>query len=121
MSEKDTAMQDRRKFVRLNAAVEVDYIVLDSESQQREHTATKNISAGGICLIAHEQLRAGDILSLTFSLPNNESPIIVKGKVVWIKSFKVASEKESYDVGIEFIDINEVNRERIDKYVFSLS
>jgi len=120
MSEKDTAIQDRRKFVRLNAGVEINYTVLGNESQQKEQTATKNISAGGICLIAYEQLRTGDVLSLSFSLSDSQPPVVINGKVVWTKSFKVASEKECYDVGVEFTDVGDADRKRIDKYIFSL-
>jgi len=121
MSEKETKIQERRKFVRLNASVEVYYTLVGEESEKQEQTVTKDISAGGICLIVYEPIKIGNILSLRIYLPDNEPFILTKGKVVWTKSFNIAGEKERYDVGIEFVSIGEADRKRVDKYVFSLS
>jgi uncharacterized protein (TIGR02266 family) len=117
MKEKETDVQERRKYVRLTADVEVRYDVLDTKSHEAMQAVTRNISAGGICLIINEQLPIGTVLQLDIYLPQNQPVIKAKGKIVWISAFRMANEKERYDAGIEFIEIDEEQRKIIDKYV----
>lgn len=112
--------QEKRKFVRLNVSVEVFYAVVLGASTEAQKTLTKNVSAGGICLIVHEQLKIGDLLNLSIYLPDDKPFIVAQGQVVWVKEFKLAGERSRYDTGVEFTEINEADRKRVDKYVFSL-
>ncbi|MFC1704473.1 PilZ domain-containing protein [Candidatus Omnitrophota bacterium] len=112
---------ERRKFVRLNAAVDVQYTVLKRDSAAQKKVQSRNISAGGICIIAYEEIPIGTTLALTIYFPNEAFPIMCKGKVAWAKPFKLADEeKERYDigVGIEFFEINEEDRKKIHSGVF---
>lgn len=115
---KKTAIQERRRFVRLDASVEIFYSL--EANQDAVSCLSKNISAGGICLIVYEPLNAGDTLSLRIYLPDDKPFVVARGKVAWIKTFKIAGEKERYDAGLEFTEINQGDRKRIDNYVFSL-
>jgi len=110
---------ERRRFPRLSVAVDIQYRVLP-DAVAYETGATTNISSGGICLILYEELKTGAILELNIYLPDNQPIIKAKGKVVWIRPFNVSKdEKERFDSGIEFMDVNETDRKRIDNYVFS--
>jgi len=118
---KDFNGHDRRKFVRLNASVDVQYAVLENQSLRKKKVLSKNISAGGICIIAYEEIPLGTELALTIYFPNESSPILCKGKVVWSRPFQVGEEqKPQFDVGvgIEFFDINEKDKSKIDQSVF---
>ena len=111
--------QEKRKFVRLSALVDVIYnkrAVTD-----KELSITRNISQGGICLIAYDRLNEQDVLDLKLYLPEDNTPIQAIGKVVWVKEFIIGSIEEGkrYDVGIEFMDIREEDANRVNKYVFS--
>jgi c-di-GMP-binding flagellar brake protein YcgR len=110
---------ERRKFPRLVADVVVEYSVIAKEPE-KETSVTKNISAGGICLIVYEDIEINSILSLKILLPVSKSPLQAKGKVIWKSEFSIDSEqRERYDLGIEFVEIKELDRQKIFQYVFS--
>jgi len=110
---------ERRKFPRLSVAVDIQYKALP-EAIAYGTGATANISAVGICLILYEELKPGSVLELNIYLPDDQPIIKGKGRIVWIKPFNVArDQKERFDAGVEFIDINESDRKRINNYVFS--
>ena len=111
--------QEKRKFVRLSALVDVIYNKRAATAS--EMSLTRNISQGGICLIAYDELNEQDVLDLKLYLPEDNTPIQAIGKVVWVKEFIIGSIEEGkrYDVGIEFMDIREEDVNRVNKYVFS--
>jgi len=113
--------EERRKFVRLNTWVDITYKKKTSDRKLEDSLlrGAKNISQGGICLIAYEPLKVGDILELQIYLPDQPIPIEVVGKVVWVQEFFIGDYKR-YDVGVEFIEISEEKRNLIGKYVFSI-
>ncbi len=111
--------QEGRRFVRLNALVDVVYKKLSF--LEEELSLTKNISKGGICLIAYEELKESDILDLEIYLPEDKIPINATGRVVWVKEFIIGSpiKGKRFDAGIEFMEIKEEDLNRIDRYVFT--
>ena len=116
---KKTSVEERRRFVRLNISVEIQYTVLEKETPDELKAKSRNISAGGICIIADEKIATDNILILSIYLPADEMPIIAKGKVVWARPFEIGKEGERFDVGVEFIEIDPKDRKKIDQYVFS--
>jgi c-di-GMP-binding flagellar brake protein YcgR len=115
-------MEERRRFVRLdmNVVVKWEKITEDSNQIVGDTDITKNISVGGICLIAYERLEVGDKLRLEIELPTKKT-VSAKGRVVWINEFEVIGRglEKRYDVGVEFIDIRDEDREEINKFVFT--
>lgn len=116
--------QERRRFVRLNALVDVIYKRLpfsEEKEAEEELSLTKNISKGGICLIVYEELKESDILDLEICLPEDKIPINATGRVVWAKKFIIGDpiKGKRFDVGIEFMEIKEEDLNRIDKYIFN--
>lgn len=110
---------ERRKFPRLDASVAIEYSI--EKHPLKEIAFTKNISAGGICLIVYEEIELNSILSLKINLGDNRDIIEVKGRVVWFSEFSLDPDKKKrWDIGIEFIGINEEDRKRISKYLFRL-
>ena len=119
----DQPSEERRKFVRLNINVEINFTVITRppHKQLTIPTKSKNIGAGGICLISEQELRTGELLKLEIRLPEDQPVVHAVGRVVWIKTFSVATEKSMrFDMGIEFLEIAQEDRQRINKYVFSL-
>jgi c-di-GMP-binding flagellar brake protein YcgR len=117
--EKEDYFEERRKFPRLNLAVDIEYSLLQKEAFLKAEGQSKNISSGGICLLVYEEVKVGDSLALVIKLPEGESPIKVQGMVRWIGEFILSADKKnSWDVGIEFVGINEADREKLSKYVF---
>jgi c-di-GMP-binding flagellar brake protein YcgR len=108
---------ERRKFPRLNIGIDVKYSVAKPDSEQSE-ISMKNISAAGICITVDEDLRLSTVLSLQVFMPGNDAPIYTKGRVVWKSEFRIGyGSKPRYDIGIEFLDIDEEDREKISQYV----
>lgn len=116
----DQIFEERRKFVRLNINVSVNCSLLDGKDIR--HTATtKDIGAGGIRVFVDSQVKRGDVLKLEFLLPELPPQVFATGRVVWVRPFSIEGDKTTrFDAGIEFLDIDPKDRERINKYVFSL-
>ena len=113
-------VEERRKFIRLNINVQIRFSVIEDYKTQKI-AETKDIGAGGICFILDEELKKGDALKLDLFLPEDPPTIQALRRVVWIKPFSIASEKNTrYDTGIEFTEIDYEDRKKINKYVFSL-
>jgi c-di-GMP-binding flagellar brake protein YcgR len=89
--------------------------------EKEKLSLTKNISKGGICLIAYEPLKPSDVLGLKMYLPGDRKEINAVGKVVWSKEFIIGDDSfgKRYDVGVEFIDVKDEDLNKVNKYVFS--
>ena len=113
--------EERREFIRLNASVDVQYTILEKTSPSGgAGVSSRNISAGGLCLIVYEDVPVGSLLALSVYFPDLDFPIICKGKVAWSKAFAVADEeKKRYDIGVEFVDISDEDRQKINQCVLS--
>ena len=96
---------EKRKFPRLPLTVKVKYEVLKVSPLRAEETQSKDVSAGGICLVVREKINIGALLRLKLSLHGEVNFIIVKGTVVWAEEFSV-NDYKAYDCGIEFIDVD---------------
>ena len=113
--------EDRRKYVRLNALVDVAY---NKHQHKPEEEAmlqlSRNISKGGICLILYEEFKRDDFLDLKIYLPDIKTPVEAVAQIVWVSEFIIGDAiGKRYDVGMEFIKISDSDKDRIDKYVFS--
>ncbi len=107
---------ERRRYPRLKAAL-IEYSLLGDVSS-KELSFTKNVSIGGVCILLPEEIPTNTLLSLNIYLPNCDKPIILKGKVVWIeRSDYYTPGRTYYNVGIEFIDIDEKTQSLINSYI----
>jgi c-di-GMP-binding flagellar brake protein YcgR len=116
-------VKEHRRFPRLNVAVDVQWEKLPPKKRWGLRTdahATKNISAGGICLIVYEDVEVGEQLSLDIELPS-QKVIHAKGRVVWVSPFEVSGDEERKrsDVGIEFTQIAKEDREVIQRFIWT--
>ncbi|MFH1338742.1 MAG: PilZ domain-containing protein [Candidatus Omnitrophota bacterium] len=79
---------------------------------------TENIGEGGIRVILEEKLSAHTMVGLEIYV-EKEKPIKCKGKVRWIGEKVNPLDRESllFDTGIEFVGIDEADRQYIRKLV----
>lgn len=116
-------MQERRKYPRLNYNVAVAWKKVDERDKGSEETqnVTKNISGGGICLAVDSSVKLKDMLELKLTLPTQKT-VCSKGVVRWLEDFGVEGEKgeSRREAGIEFVNINDADREEIKKFVFGV-
>jgi len=115
-------MKEKRQFVRLDLNVKVDWkrISQTSEPAAEFTDRTKNISAGGLCLVVNEKLDVGEEMQIALELPSRQM-INAIGIVRWINEYEIFGREHEkiYDVGVEFVNINKKEREEINKFVFA--
>lgn len=116
---KQNNFQERRKFVRFNSSVDIQFAVFDKDPNQAIQARSRNISSGGIGIITDKKLENNNVLVLSIYMPGEAMPIIAKSKIVWVRPLELAKAKR-FDVGSEFIEIAPADRKKIDKYLFSL-
>ena len=113
--------KERRKFPRITVELIVRYKILSPAEQQFEGT-TKNISGGGVCLVAREQYTSGTVMAMEIKFPHSINPAVVKGRVVWSKESGLGPSpagRPRFDNGIEFEEISDSDRQQIIKQVNS--
>jgi len=95
-------MLTKRKFPRVKAGWAVECRqVSDAEFQKSSMSGLAvDISGGGICLEAKEEMPLGTMLAIDLHSPDFESPILALAKVVWCKKRLFS---EVYDLGAEFL------------------
>ena len=115
--EQKRPFKERRNYARLKATVEVKYLVIGKPGTIQ--VSSKNISAGGLCIVTEEQLTAETPLQLKIKLPDIKDPIRALGKAVWQKKFEAAGENPRvyFDTGIEFTGISDFDRFNLNRYV----
>jgi len=94
-------MLKRRKFPRLKEGWALEYRVLDTTEFQHDSVSSLavNISGGGVCLEAKEEIEPGTMLAVDLHSPAFDSPILALARVVWCKKRLFS---DVYEVGAEF-------------------
>jgi c-di-GMP-binding flagellar brake protein YcgR len=105
---------EKRRFVRANFPCK---IIIRPPHKHTISTHTENISAGGVRVIIEERLEISLTVGLEIYLENE--PIACKGRAVWVVDKESSYRKGLFffDTGIEFIDIKEEDRQKIDKII----
>jgi len=109
--------QERRQYLRVQAPLNIR--VINAGNTVRK-TETKDISPLGLRFeVEQGVLEINDKVELKIEIPNALSPVHAKAKVVWKR--KVAEgEGSSVDIGCEFTDIEEDNKNTFLKYFCDL-
>jgi len=94
-------MFDKRKFPRLGEIWELDYRTIKLEQFKKNPLSsfTVNISGGGICFEADEEIPEGTMLALELKSTIFPTSIIGLAKTIWCKKKR---KEDKYDVGVEF-------------------
>lgn len=107
-------VQEKRVMERSSRAFVVAYETEENKKNRiKQYTVSENISGTGIGIKLKELLSEGAELSLKTIL-SDKNYILTKGKVVWIKP---AKEKNMFDAGIHFTNINPKDREKLVSYL----
>jgi len=103
-----------RQYWRFESAIWVRYRVIPREEMagkletKKGYAMTVNISGGGLLLAAQDELPIGAILELEVDVPTLSETILAIGKVVHTQAGQ----------GVEFILIEESDRNTLVKYIF---
>lgn len=92
----------RRKFPRVKAGWAVEYRQVSDQEFEGSSVSglAVDISGGGICLEAKEEMVPGTMVAIDLHSPDFDAPILALAKVVWCRKRLFA---EVYDVGAEFL------------------
>ncbi len=106
--------KEERKFPRLNAYHLAKYRLVSKPQDQVVVTSIKDISGGGTCMRVEEKLPVSSVIQLYINFPQFSHPIPSLAKVIWIKK---VGRTNRYDVGIQFLEIEEVLHREIVKRI----
>jgi Tfp pilus assembly protein PilZ len=106
---------NKRRFPRANYRCLL--FIKGKSGEEKIKTYTENIGVGGICVILSKSIPIFDEVGLTLSLEDSALPITCKGKVVWRVKRELPTDKKAYDTGIEFIDLKEEDKSRIEHVI----
>ncbi len=108
---------DQRKFPRVNYKCRIR--VSRDGKEEVIDTFTENIGAGGICVILDRDFGLFEEVALEIFLEDGDRPILCKGAIVWVvkRHPAVKTETVMYDTGVEFLDIADADRDRVDHLV----
>jgi uncharacterized protein (TIGR02266 family) len=104
---------EKRRSERTPLVLRVDYTTVDAFFSE----FTANINEGGLFIETESPPPTGTAVLLNFKLPSEEEPIRVHGRVVWSR---VPGGSESPGMGIEFENLDQAARARIDQVVRNL-
>ncbi len=107
----------RRNYYRLNTVVEVlvsNYAPQENKNFHRTKCLTLNISAGGMKLASDDEIEKGSIVLCEFRLTNKKH--LIAAKVIRCKA--VSDKKYAYEIGVQFLELDEKTRGEIAGYIF---
>ena len=108
MNKTKDGFRERRRYVRLKTPVELSYF--SSDGKKVSKVTTTNISADGLRFQTEDRdMNESDSLELKLSMAGAANPIHAKAKIVWKKRISL-EDGSPFDVGLEFTDIEEDNK-----------
>jgi hypothetical protein len=106
---------ERRVFERMPARFPTRF--RDSSPDFGIDVFLKDVSASGAHITTKEQLYLGDIISIEIMLPDGLDPILLSGRVRWIR--QVAP--RIFEAGIEFHKVDLIRLRRLVKFALEAS
>lgn len=107
-------MSERRKYMRFDVSVEVEYMVPGNGTPMEGISVTKNLSREGMRLSLNSKLIPGTEVEIKLKIPADAAPIYAKGDIVWTGTEEMVNEA----AGIKFSQISPFDRNRILDYVY---
>ncbi|MEJ2684956.1 MAG: PilZ domain-containing protein [Candidatus Sulfobium sp.] len=80
-----------------------------------------DISLGGMSMESVHEVPTGTGFRLQFTIKENEPPLFCSGRVAFCRNGPAPANPEKYTVGVEFIEMSEGDREKLKRFVDSLS
>jgi len=103
----ETAIDERRRHRRFFEEVRVRYRDLEG-TDPSAWGRSRNLSLGGICLIAEQRVPIGCHLALEINIENETAPLLALGRVV-----RCDADDHGCAAGIEFLWISEEDRSNL--------
>lgn len=110
-------MDERRKFFRFEAPVNVKYALENKKNALKGTTCTKNISREGLAFAIKKRLPKRKLVAMEFEIPGDNIPIFAQGVVAWAKKSN-NDKRDPFEVGVRLVEIARPDRARILDYVY---
>ncbi len=118
MAKDKDAFIERRRYVRLKTPINIAYTIPNGATIH--NITTKDISADGLRFQTRDKkLNEDDVVDLRLDIPLASNPVHAKGRIVWKKKISL-EDKAPFDVGIEFAEIEEDNKNTFLKFLCDL-
>jgi len=115
-----TSSEEKRKSPRVITSIPIRFRELrDGAAAVDAGSLTCDVSTGGLRFLANELFSTACRLILELDIPTMTKPIQAVSKVAWIQKMKPGGDYR-YEVGNEFMEITEKDKDRIAKFVSSL-
>ena len=98
--------EERRQFIRATSRLTAFIKYVDTGKVRR--ALTKDVSAGGMCVITEELLSPGAKVEVELKLPDWDKPIICAAEVVWSRPMGEARksyENPTAETGLRFVNL----------------
>lgn len=111
---------NRRKFPRASYLCKIT--LYSKEKPEVFSCHTDNLGQGGFCAVLNIPLKLFSLVGLEVSLDDSRPPLSCAGRVVWVVGRKEwdKSKPETFDTGIEFVDLKNGDKKRIEGLVKEL-
>ena len=96
--------QERRQYERYDCKFGVSFKRKEAP-EDFDYSHTKNISLGGILLVASENYQKGTLLELILRIPYTPPTLNIEGEVVWTKQIPNSM---VYEMGIRFSQSDQI-------------
>lgn len=113
----------RRQYFREPAVVET-FCARDAHSPLRVEGLTRNIGGGGVLIRTHQVAQLREMVAdrrvdepvwVALRLPDR--PLQAMANVAWLN---IEEDESAADLALEFVDLSDVERERLIRYLFTL-
>ena len=101
-------MAERRKFLRFNTPLDIEYRTLTLNPIFGKALA-KDLSREGMRFGAKQPLAVGTTVEICLNVPGDNLPVFATGKVAWA---------DGLDAGVKLTKINQQDRARVLEYVY---
>lgn len=108
-------MEDRRKFFRFEAPLNVKYT--SDNSKIKGQSRTTNVSREGVSFPLLDKVGMNEILKMQFDIPGDNFPVLAQGAIMWVDKGKRKKEK-NFNVGVKLTSITRADRGRILEYAY---
>ena len=106
----DSPERKTRKFPRYEVTALVD---VTSAGDVLLFHKIQNLSLGGICIQTPSIEPIGTIVDLVINFPDGSEPLSVEGEVAWV------NREPPEDMGIRYVSLSDVDRERLKRLIAS--
>jgi len=104
--------EDQRLFQRFTARFPAK--LKDSVEDFGTKVFLRDASADGIKLASRQKVFLNDSLSLAVKLPDGHEPLVLNGKVVWVRT---KEPNTMWEMGLQFHKVDLMNVQRLFKFV----